>query len=251
MRALRPMLLLAFGCGSFACGADTTVLVGVPTGAAVATPGDVTTALEPELPALPEVDAGVARGECGLSGEPSYDFSSRFVPGASGVGYTAPRARHVLLAELRQFIAGLSARLDDGERYQQGELVAALDVYLRNPGGRLDGAPFALVLPGSPELTERAHSHLAAGVGLIERLAGNGPGTVHRKWTDPGVFAGWADPSVGRVDNERFTPEGLLVAWCEELEINAQSRQIGFFQRDPSLVLLPVSVTRTGAIWEH
>jgi hypothetical protein len=65
-------------------------------------------------------------------------------------------------------------------------------------------------------------------------------------WTEPGVFRGWADASIGRADTPSFTPEGLLVAFCEEIEINEVNRGIGFLQRDPARNALPVTVAGNG-----
>jgi hypothetical protein len=230
------------------CGADITIVTGErfearPPPSPVAASG---VAGPVDAGGSQPVDSGLIRGECGLIRAPAYAFPSRFVAGESSVDYSAPVARHVLMAELGHFIGGLTASIDQGARYAPGELVAALELFVQNPERDLDAAPLSVQLVGAPALAEASHADVSAEVDLITKLAGNDPSTEHAAWADPGVFKGWSDTSVGRGQSTPFTPQGLLRALCERIEINAINRSNGLLQRDPALRLLPVHVTRNG-----
>ncbi len=229
------------------CGADVTIVTSERFEARALPSVAASDVAEPvDAGASQPIDSGLVRGECGLIRAPAYAFPSRFVAGESSVDYSAPVARHVLMAELSHFIGGLTASIDAGARYAPGELVAALELFVRNPEHDLDAAPLSVQLVGAPALTETSHADVSAEVDLITKLAGNDPSTQHAPWSDPGVFKGWSDTSVGRGQTTPFTPEGLLRALCERIEINAINRSNGLLQRDPALNRLPVHVTRNG-----
>lgn len=229
-------------------GNDTTTIFGVAVEQNAPSPPVAANGVALPPAAGPEpsaaTDAGLPLGACGESAA-AYEFSSRFVPDA-GVSYAGAVSSHVSIAELGAFIDELTARLDGGARYGRGELVAALDVYLKNPENALDPLPLSLRLAGEPALRQVSHADVAPGQHLLAKLAGSDAVTAHAAWATPGVFAGWRDLNLGRPTRTSVTPEGFVSMLSEQLEINVTNRALGFLQRGPALDLLPVSVMRNG-----
>lgn len=191
-------------------------------------------------------DAGIVRGPCGVGRLATYEFSSRFLPGASSVEYSPAVLSHVLILELAGFIQSVTARVEAGERFADGELVEAAGVWLESPDDALSSVGLSLSLPGEPALLQQRHGDLAGGSPLLALLAGNDPVADHRPWSAPGRFTGFEDTALGRGGRTGFSPEELVRACLEQLEINAQNRVIGFLQTDPARNVLPLHLTSNG-----
>lgn len=178
---------------------------------------------------------------------PTYAFESQYSSGENSVSNTGQIARHILISEMSSFIGGLTASIDDGQAYAAGELVSALELYIRNEGNVIDGEPLSFALSGAPDLAEALHSDISSEKNLIGKLAGNDAATEHLIWTDVGQFVGWADLQLGAGVTDGFTPETLLFALCQEAELNAVGRSNGMSRVAPDgTTVLPVHVTENG-----
>jgi len=244
-------VVAALGCCAAACGDDrdvtrllfaNDVLVGV----APARPdaGAETTVEPPDSTVAPDVE--VVTGACGMGRRAAYEFPSRFVPGASSVEYSAAVLRHVLGAELGGFVESVTARFEAGERLAEGELLLAAGVWLESSGEELADVEISLSLPGAPALVERRHGELSSEGALLSVMAGRDPVADHRRWSEPQAFIGFEDFALGRGGRTSFSPEELVRACLEQVEVNARNRAIGFLQADPARNALPLHLTSNG-----
>lgn len=248
-QGLRVVALL--GCCAAACGDDrdvTRVQVANDffTGVAAARPdaGSESSVEPPDSAASP--DAGVVSGACGAGRREAYEFPSRFVPGASSVDYSAAVLRHVLGAELGGFVESVTARFEAGQRFADGALLVAARPWLESSGEELSDVPLSLLLPGAPALVERRHGDISNEGGLASVMAGSDPVADHRRWSEPQAFIGFEDVTLGRVGRTSFSPEQLVRACLEQVEVNARNRAIGFLQTDPARNALPLHLTGNG-----
>ncbi len=243
-----PAITTLAGCIG-ACGAErdvTRVLV-----------ADISAEIAPAMPAAADpsgstdppagsMDAGAVRGPCGVGRRPTYEFSSRFVPGASSVEYSGASLGHVLILELSEYLESITARVEAGERFADGELSGAAGLWLESSGAMLSEVELSLSLPGEPALLQQRHGDLADGSSLLALLAGRDPVADHRPWAAPGTFTGFEDLQLGRGGRTGFSPEELVRACLEQIEINAQRRAVGLFQTDPARSVLPLHLTSDG-----
>jgi hypothetical protein len=197
-------------------------------------------------PSAESPDAGSVRGPCGVGRRPTYEFSSRFVPGASSVEYSRAALSHVLILELVEFIESVTGRVEARERFEEGDLVAAAGLWLESSGDVISSVELSLSLPGDPALLQQRHGDLADGSSLVALLAGSDPVADHRPWATPGSFVGFEDIQLGRGGRMAFSPEELVRACLEQIEINARNRAIGLFQTDPARNALPPHLTSSG-----
>lgn len=204
MRALA--LALSCLCFAAACGDDETPDAGGPDGGVA--------------------DLGTADG--GQDQVPArYQFSSRFGAGSS-VSYTGQTFRHVLIAELKGRIGGLTARIDQGTLTPTtGAIQAELNFYLDfdpSTGGEVTSAVAAgYTTPGA---TQDKLGDFGSTAKLRDKIAGNDPIGQHQDWNTTGII-GWS--GAGPV-----TPTGLLDLFFRRIEAQAIARANGNIPNDPT-----------------
>jgi hypothetical protein len=191
----------------------------------------------------PPIDAAFA-GACGVGRPATYAFESRFVVGQSSVSYASAVGARALITSVRGFVESLSDRIDAGTSYAEGELVSQFEELLASPVASLSLDDWVPAAAGA--LLEGEPADFAMEGGLSATLAGSRPETEFRPWAEPGTFRGFSDFDLGRGHPEGFTPQTLLRALAEELEINARNRTLGFLLRAPDATTLPVHITRDG-----
>jgi hypothetical protein len=134
-----------------------------------------------------------------------YEFNSRFGAGSS-VSYTGQTFRHVLVAELKGRIGGLTARIDQGTLTPTtGSVLAELNFYLDfdpNTGADVDSAVAATFT--SPPATQTTFGDFGSTAKLRDKIAGNDrdrptPGVEHHR--HPGLERGRARDPDGFVDS--------------------------------------------------
>lgn len=191
----------------------------------------------------------VASGDSGPNGlvlPDSYAFESALSPGASSVSYSGQILRHVLIADLDSWIAGLGERIDTGAFMPatDGDVVETLDFYFRfdsESNGASD-----LLLSSDPKPKQATYDDISSDKDIVGKLAGNDPATDHAAWKD-GAFKGWSDPAIATHGGGIDTPEKLVVALFETLEANAIGRAEGTLRHAPDgKTVLPVYVTEAG-----
>lgn len=174
----------------------------------------------------------------------NYEFESRFEEGASSVSYSGQVARHVLLEDLKAYMAGMQEQIEGASftPTQEGEVVAALDYYLRFDGDSNGGQ--APLLRTEPAAAQSSYDEISTGKDLVGKLAGNDSATDHVDWSSQ--FAGWSDPEIASHGGSTQSPEGLVVAFFETFEHNALLLAEGQDRLGPDGSRLPVHVTASG-----
>ncbi len=211
---LRLLTVLAMLIG---CGDDDTG----STDAAIDTSADATTdgmtAEDTDLPPIPD----------------EYEFTRN---GESSVAYTGQIMRHVLIADLKRHLDGISDGIDSGSyptsamplvETEEGRVVAALDFYFRFDEANAD-VEHGFVT--DPAVFETTYGDIST-KNLVDKLAGNDTSTDHRDWST--AFSGWADDSIAASGGGVDSPENLIVAFFETLEANALARVDGTTRRGP------------------
>ncbi len=208
MKRLSALFLASSALGAAACGDDTTTPAG------------------PEIPTI-------------------YEFESRFVPGQSSVRYDGQIFRHVLIAELKGFIGGLTAAIDGGTLApaQPGDLMGAFDYYFRFDADA--AGDDAISITTTPAAVQATFGDFGSGAYLQEKVAGNDSSTDHKPFSVD-ALRGWSDASIAAHGGNITTPEGLLTAFFATLEKTAIDRVNGTSAVDADGNTLPIHVTASG-----
>lgn len=156
-----------------------------------------------------------------------YQFTSRFGAGSS-VSYTGQTFRHVLIAELKGRIGGLTARIDQGTLTPTtGAIQAELSFYLDfdpSTGGEVTSAVAAGYT--TPNATQDKLGDFGSTAKLRDKIAGNDPVGQHQDWNTTGII-GWSGAGP-------ITPTGLVELFFQRIEAQAIARANGNIPNDPT-----------------
>jgi hypothetical protein len=153
----------------------------------------------------------------------NYSFSSRFSDD-SPLSYSGQTAHQVLLIELENHIAGMSARIDNGSWVPTaGEVAAAADFFFHFDSD--SSGSMALTINTAPELFQNEFDSISVGKNLASKLAGNDKATDHRDWAHN--FQGWLGAGSA-------SPEALVEHWFAQLDGLAIARVAGEIPLDPA-----------------
>jgi len=147
----------------------------------------------------------------------TYAFASKFMDGESSVSYTGQIARHVLIAELNNYIANdLQAGIDDGSLATRDDVLNMLNKYYRTTETQWDGFPIAAFGDDAKQkfMADISSSYKQ----LNEKIAGNDDGGQEKDWNivPNGPFAGWGVKGS-------ISPEGLIDVFFDQLADNAEA----------------------------
>ena len=166
----------------------------------------------------------------------TYSFASKFEDGASSVSYTGQIARHVLIAELNNFISNLETWLDANNSATKDDVLAELnkryfvgeDIYPDVEGNdaltaeheqlRQDMYDSLAITFADAEQTMVADIS-SSYKNIHEKIAGNDASGQDIDWLD-GNFAGWANKGD-------YTPESLVLEWFDMLADQAVAYNAG------------------------
>ncbi len=139
------------------------------------------------------------------------------------VAYEGQVFRHLLIADMKSQLSGVTARIDAGWFPEPGDLRAELDFYLRfdsETSGTVE-----LLFAADPPPAQVTYDDVASGKDLAGKIAGNDPEGQHVAWAE--AFRGWEDPAV-------TSPESLVDLWFDELDAAAVDRANGRIPLDPA-----------------
>jgi len=150
----------------------------------------------------------------------TYSFASKFED-SSSVSYGGQIARHVLIAELNNYIANtLKGELDDGTLTSKQDVLDKLDKFFRTTEEQYDNFPITFTSESEQVfITDISGSHK----NLVGKLAGNDATGQHKDWNN-GEFAGWG------VKGSQ-TPESLVDLYFDQLADNAQQHLDGVIRQ--------------------
>ena len=148
----------------------------------------------------------------------TYSFDSKIIDGESSVSYTGQIARHVLIAELNNYIGN---QLDDDLKPQNAVLTTRqqvldkLDSFYRTTEIQYDNFPITFMDNAEQSyITDISGSHK----NLSGKIAGNDAAGQHKDWATE--FAGWGAKGS-------TTPEGLIDIYFGQLADNAEQSLLG------------------------
>ncbi|MCL1045615.1 DUF4856 domain-containing protein [Shewanella electrodiphila] len=151
-----------------------------------------------------------------------YVFDSKFNDGESSVSYTGQSARHILIAELNQYITStLEADVDSNALATKDDVLAKLQ-YFFNPDEETQYPDIAITFIDNSK--DGLISELTGYKNLTGKLAGNDTGGQHEDWNN-GAFAGWG--ATGST-----TPSDLIDMLFDRLADNAVAKINGEVRQD-------------------
>lgn len=199
-------------------------------------------------------DGGGDAGPGGVVVPDTYAFESRFTPDTSSVSHGGQTARHVLIADLKAYIGGLTAVVDSGfSPATDGEVVANLDYFFGPDAAARAEDPIGITTePPAPPILQTTYGELSGTAFLLEKLAGNDTSTDYRDWSTE--FVGWSDPAIAAYGGGITSPTLLVRAFFETIEQNAMARAGNLAPADTpermspvaTPMELPVHVTASG-----
>lgn len=209
-------------------------------------------------------DAVVPDGGGALVVPETYDFESRFEPGASSVAYSGQVARQLLALDLGRFIEDLGEAIGDcgdgpydprdldadGTPETMAETVLA-DIALlfdAPTAARHARAHDAPGLPAGTTATPATYGEISMTAYIREKVAGNDASTDHRDWTTE--FVGFRSTAPFRAlpgeTVDVSSPTGLLTAIFTTVAMNAEDAYACRPRTGPGGVELPVHVSDAG-----
>lgn len=155
----------------------------------------------------------------------TYAFTSRFDQGSS-VSYSGQTARHVLIAELNDYIGnGLQAELENGTLTSKADVVAKLNGFYQMTTEEYDLIADSFVvdfIEGAEQTSLAALS--SSHKDLAGKIAGNDATGQHKDWLN-GDFAGWGAKGS-------TTPDALVQTYFDMLGDHAQAYLDGGIRQD-------------------
>ncbi|MEZ9594989.1 DUF4856 domain-containing protein [Shewanella sp. 10N.261.52.F9] len=151
-----------------------------------------------------------------------YAFDSKLVDDKSSVSYTGQNARHILIAELNNYIKNqLEADIDANKLADKAAVLAKLN-YFYNPDETTEYDDIAITFIDNSK--DGLISDLTGYKNLDGKVAGNDSGGQHEDWNN-GAFAGWG--AKGSI-----TPTGLIADLFDRLADNAVAKINGTIRKD-------------------
>ncbi|GGP70877.1 DUF4856 domain-containing protein [Shewanella saliphila] len=151
-----------------------------------------------------------------------YTFDSKLNDGESSVSYTGQTARHILIAELNQYISStLEAEIDSNELATKDEVLAKLN-YFFNPDEETQYPDLPITFFDNSK--DGLLSDITGYKNLTGKVAGNDTGGQHEDWNN-GAFAGWGAKGS-------TTPSALIDTLFDRLADNAVAKINGEVRQD-------------------
>lgn len=172
----------------------------------------------------------------------TYDFDSRFLEGedTSSVSYTGQTLRHVLIDDMKTYIGGLDARIEEEASFDATTVEdALLSYYLFDSD---TNGTNEILLSTDPSREELTYDEISSGKNLAEKIAGQDSGGAkdHKDWSTE--FKGWSDTSVEAAGGDISNPDGLVRAFMATVGANAVAQS----NQDESRANLKVYQTASG-----
>jgi hypothetical protein len=152
----------------------------------------------------------------------TYNFESKFITDESSVSYGGQIARHVLIAELNNYIGEqLEDDLNNGELLTRDAVLAKLNSFYRTTDEQYDNFPITYL----DNAKQGFLIDLASSRDLNGKIAGNDNSAMdqHKDWLN-GDFAGWGVTGS-------TTPEGLIDIFFGQLADNAEDNLNGIVRQ--------------------
>jgi hypothetical protein len=173
--------------------------------------------------ATSDTSAGDTAADTAGTTPTTYTFASRFGAGSS-VSYEGQAFRHILILDLKTYLAKLGKDIDSGTLPKAGDVVAALNFYYK-----YDGSVGKDLLHGvvtDPASKQKTYGELHPGANLQSKMPGvDDPQKNYRDWSK-GV-SGWQEGGVQ-------TPDGLAQLLFARVEALALARAAGNPGKDPT-----------------
>ena len=151
-----------------------------------------------------------------------FTFASAINAGESSVSYTGQIARHVLIAELNNYInTQLQSDLDTGVLTTRDAVIEKLNTYFRTSELAYPDMPVTFLANAEQALISNISS---SHKDLVGKIAGNDASGQHKDWLN-GDFAGWG--ATGST-----TPEALVDTLFGMLADNAEAHLNGTVRQD-------------------
>ncbi len=151
-----------------------------------------------------------------------YAFPSRDGSGTDSVAYSGQTFRHVLIADLKSYLGGLTASIDGGSLTPaSGQVRDDLLFWLEFDSSVGGDVPHRVTT--EPAALQTTYGDISSDKSLFEKLAGNDSVTDHRDWASE--FAGW--PGSG-------SPEALVRSWVDAVDAAAVARANGTIPTTPA-----------------
>jgi hypothetical protein len=161
-----------------------------------------------------ETDTGGFDTDSGTVDPNRYVFLGR--TGASSVAYDGQVFRQLLIADLKTYLGGLTARIDGGYVPNPGDVERDLLFYYAFSDA--NGAEVEHLFRPDPAARQTTYGEVSSGKDLKGKIAGNDPVGQHRDWS-LGVD-GWTQPGV-------TSPDSLVLRWIAEIDAAAVDRANG------------------------
>lgn len=187
-------------------------------------------------------DGGVTDGGGLQLAENFYEFESRFAPGESSVAYNGQVHRLVLFNDMKAYMGGLTARIDDGDFTPgPGDVRAALEFYIDFDPETAGTEPPRLET--DPPTLQETYGDIGS-ANIVGKIAGNDAAGQSKDWNTEG-FVGWEQDGV-------LSPESLVRVWVDELDALAVERANGNIPLDPNGNPMPnVFTSSTGLDYQQ
>ena len=151
-----------------------------------------------------------------------YAFDSKLVDDKSSVSYTGQNGRHILIAELNNYIKNqLEADIDDDKLADKAAVLAKLN-YFYDPDETTEYDDIAISFITNSK--DGLISDITGYKNLVGKVAGNDTGGQHKDWNID-EFAGWG--TTGST-----TPTALLEDLFDRLADNAVAKVNGTVRKD-------------------
>ncbi|MDB2386446.1 DUF4856 domain-containing protein [Shewanella sp.] len=151
-----------------------------------------------------------------------YAFNSKFDEEKSSVSYTGQTARHILIAELNDYIKnGLEDDIDSGKLTDKASVLAALNsLYIPDEKTQYDDIAISFIDNAKHGLV----SDITGYKNLKDKVAGNDAKGQSKDWNN-GEFAGYANKGV-------LSPSLLIDTLFDNLATNAAEKINGVVRKD-------------------
>jgi hypothetical protein len=153
---------------------------------------------------------------------PLYAFESHFNDGESSVSYAGQSFRQIMMGDMKSYIGGLTADINDGTLVPESGDVRGNLVFYYDFDDAGKGLPHGVSTDPAP--LQATYADFPSRKSLTGKIAGNDETGQHKDWSTD--FVGWGPKGS-------ITPEGLVYTWFGMIDNAAVAWAAGDYAMDP------------------